>query len=87
LRRRAEVAKHESFRYAGNMTLRAHFDGKVIVPDEPVDLPTDSSLEIEVRTSPRKAKARGFKIKNGIPLARNDGVTMTAEEVAAALYD
>ena len=27
---------------------RAHFDGKVIVPDEPVDLPTDCVLEIRV---------------------------------------
>lgn len=27
-------------------TLRAHFDGNVIVPDEPVDLPIDSPLEI-----------------------------------------
>jgi len=33
------------------MTLRAHFDGKVIVPDEPVDLPVDAPLEVEVRTS------------------------------------
>jgi hypothetical protein len=29
--------------------LRAHFDGKVIVPDEPVDLPRDCALEVEVR--------------------------------------
>ena len=27
---------------------RAHFDGKVIVPEEPVDLPTDCVLEIRV---------------------------------------
>ena len=67
--------------------MRAHFDGKVIVPDEPVDLPTNSTFEIEVRTAARGAKAGKFKMKNGIPLARNDGVKMTAEEVAAALYD
>ena len=27
---------------------RAHFDGKVFVPDEPVDLPTNCLLEIKV---------------------------------------
>jgi hypothetical protein len=69
------------------MTLRAHFDGKVIVPDEPLDLPANSSLEIEVRTTAARPKAKKFKMKNGIALARNDGVKMTAEEVAAALCD
>jgi hypothetical protein len=69
------------------MTLRAHFDGKVIVPDEPVDLPANSSLEIEVRTASSQPKAKKFRMKNGIALARNDGVKMTAEEVAAALCD
>jgi hypothetical protein len=31
------------------MTLRAHFDGKVLVPDEPVDLPVNCALEVEVK--------------------------------------
>ena len=30
-------------------TIRAHFDGSVIVPDEPVDLPVDHTLELELR--------------------------------------
>jgi hypothetical protein len=29
-------------------TIRAHFDGKTIVPDEPVDLPTDTPLFVFV---------------------------------------
>ena len=29
-------------------TLRAHFDGKVLVPEEPVDLPRGRSLQIQV---------------------------------------
>ena len=29
-------------------TVRAHFDGKVLVPDEPVDLPLNLSLELKV---------------------------------------
>jgi hypothetical protein len=31
------------------MTIRAHFNGTVIVPDEPVDLPVDAALELEVK--------------------------------------
>jgi hypothetical protein len=30
-------------------TLRVHFDGKVLVPEEPVDLPRDCTLEVQVR--------------------------------------
>jgi hypothetical protein len=32
-------------------TLKARFDGKVLIPEGPVDLPTDCVLEVEVRTS------------------------------------
>lgn len=28
--------------------LKAHFDGKVLIPDEPVDLPRDCALEVHV---------------------------------------
>lgn len=31
------------------MTLKAHFDGKVLVPDEPVELPVNCALEIQVK--------------------------------------
>jgi hypothetical protein len=31
------------------ISFRAHFDGKVIVPDEPVDLPVDQPLNIEAQ--------------------------------------
>jgi hypothetical protein len=29
------------------VTIRAHFNDTVIVPDEPVDLPVDAALEVE----------------------------------------
>ena len=29
--------------------LKAHFDGKVLVPDEPVDLPVNCALEVHVK--------------------------------------
>ena len=31
------------------MTIRAHFNGTVIVPDEPLHLPVDAALELEVK--------------------------------------
>jgi hypothetical protein len=31
-----------------SMTIRAHFDGKVIVPAEPLELPVDQPLQIAV---------------------------------------
>jgi hypothetical protein len=31
------------------LSLRAHFDGKVIVPDEPVNLPMNAALDVDVR--------------------------------------
>lgn len=30
-------------------SIRAHFDGKTIVPDEPVDLPHGSALVVDIR--------------------------------------
>ncbi len=31
------------------MTIRVHFDGKVLVPDQPVDLPMNCALEAQVK--------------------------------------
>lgn len=33
-------------------TIRAHYDGRVIIPDEPVDLPVNEPLEFDLRPSP-----------------------------------
>ena len=40
-----------------SVVIRAHFDGKVIVPDEPVDLPIDEPLEAEFRIPEPKLPA------------------------------
>jgi hypothetical protein len=34
--------------------LKAHFDGKVLIPDEPVNLPVDCALEVSVQPAPMK---------------------------------
>jgi hypothetical protein len=31
------------------VTIRAHYDGKVIVPDEPVELPVNQPLHVELK--------------------------------------
>jgi len=36
-------------------TIRVHFDGRVLVPDQPVDLPKDTPLEVDVRTLAKDA--------------------------------
>jgi hypothetical protein len=34
---------------ARDMAIRAHYDGKTIVPDEPLDLPINQPLEVDFR--------------------------------------
>ena len=38
-------------------TLKAHFDGKVLVPDEPVDLPINRPLELRVESLAKASDA------------------------------
>jgi hypothetical protein len=45
--------------------VRAHFDGKVLVPHEPVNLPVDCLVELEVRSIDDKPLATlAKKLKN-----------------------
>ncbi|MBI2946540.1 MAG: hypothetical protein HYY23_02775 [Verrucomicrobia bacterium] len=39
--------------------LKAHYDGKVLVPDEPVDLPVNCALEVQVKTLEAKDSSQG----------------------------
>lgn len=37
------------------MTVNAHFDGKAIIPDEPLDMPPNQALIVQIeRVGPRK---------------------------------
>jgi len=40
------------------LTARVHFDGKVIIPDEPVDLPVGETIEAEFRVASRPGNRR-----------------------------
>jgi hypothetical protein len=33
------------------MTLKAHFDGKVLIPDEPVNLPVNRALKVQIESA------------------------------------
>ena len=63
-----------------SVVIRMHFDGKVFVPDQPVDVPINEPLDFELRQTPgklewnpRKARAAIKRIASrakpvGIPL-------------------
>jgi hypothetical protein len=63
--------------------LKAHFDGKVLVPDEAVDLPVNRPLEVSVvavdeLAAPRKPLARLAKRLAALP----DEVTQPTDAAA-----
>ena len=64
------------------MTLRAHFDGKVPVPDEPVNLPVNCALEVQVKPV-GALPAAGKSLGRLLALARQFPVTDGAADGAA----
>ena len=57
------------------VTIKAHFDGKVIVPDEPVDLPVGRPLEIQVRPLGTEHRSGDGELSIEEKLRRLDQVT------------
>lgn len=75
----------------GVMTVRAHFDGRVIVPDEPVDLPINAPLDLDIKPanggSPTTPKPLRKRVE--LPLIRCKPGTVinpTPEELDASLW-
>lgn len=69
------------------ITIRAHFDGKVLVPEEPLDLEKGQEVELHVREvgtaeHPNQA-VTGFDMVDGFPLFRMpaDAPVITDEDV------
>ena len=54
--------------------LKAHFDGKVLIPDEPVNLPTNCVLEVRVEPV-QKAPANGNSLQQLAEVAKRFPVT------------
>ena len=57
------------------MTIKARYDGKVLVPDEPLDLAKDQEVLIEVQTILSEGEKKG----TGAELARSPIVGMWAD--------
>lgn len=55
-------------------TIAAHFDGKVIVPDEPVELPVDQPLRVRVEFAdqPQPPFADLLRFASDLPGAPSD---------------
>ena len=72
------------------MTIKVHFDGHVLIPEEPVDLPRGQVLEVDVRAvhtgNSSNLYERGLDMRNGIPVLRvlpTAGI-ITSEDVRRA---
>src|SRR5437016_1504622 len=63
------LRNRKSATFAPMKVLKAHFDGKVLVPDEPVDLPTDCALEVRVEPVKRNS-ANGNSLRRLVEAAR-----------------
>jgi hypothetical protein len=68
--------------------LHAHFDGRVLIPDEPVDLPQGRTLELEVReVTPRMEKGMvenklpTFRVDPGAKIIRTEDVLRAEDEL------
>ena len=54
------------------MTIKAHFDGKVLVPEEPLDLQKDQKVELTIQALSNEEK----KYMTGAELANSEIVGM-----------
>jgi len=66
----------------GMTTLTAHFDGKVLIPDEPVNLPVDCALELHVEPV-KKSPTEANPLKSLVELAKRFPVLDGAADGAA----
>jgi hypothetical protein len=64
------------------MTLKVHFDGKVLVPDEPVNLPVNCALEVQIKPIGAPSGS-GKPLSRLLALARKFPVTQAPQDGAA----
>ena len=63
------------------MTIRAHFDGKVFVPDEPVQIPAGSDVTLEIAQPATAPRSTGRDVLQA--LEENPEVTEIWDRIAA----
>jgi hypothetical protein len=68
----------------GMTTLKGHFDGKVLIPDEPVDLPVNCPLHIKVEAADSVPKT---PLETLVQLARDFPVSPETPPDLAAQHD
>jgi hypothetical protein len=61
------------------LKLRAHFDGKVIVPDEAVDLPKDQPLLLRIELADAEGPGQGQSVLDWIVENRVDDDTLPVD--------
>ena len=52
-------------------TLKAHYDGKVLVPDQPVELPVNAALRLQVVQEDEELRAFEESRRRILALAKN----------------
>jgi hypothetical protein len=64
--------------------LRAHFDGKVIVPDEPLNIPVDQPLSVQVDLAEPANDDRTQRLAalNRVAARAVEGVNLPAESLS-----
>ena len=67
--------------------LKAHYDGRVLVPDEPVDLPRDTPLEIQVRSVAEPTGTADKPLRGLAELARKHPLAGEQAPDLAAQHD
>ena len=68
------------------MTIKAHFDGKVFVPDEPLDLPKDQKVLLEVKAAPTE-EHKALTAGDLLEIVRSNPEATAAWESVAAGRD
>ena len=68
--------------------LRAHFDGKSFIPDDPVDLPNGQAVELHIHelTDSESSEDHLVVIENGLPviISPRGSKPITSEDVKRA---
>jgi hypothetical protein len=64
------------------MKIKAHFDGKVLAPDEPANLPVNCPLEVEVTPVVRRS-VNGKPLSKLVEVARKFPATNGHSDAAA----
>jgi hypothetical protein len=61
------------------MTVHAHFDGKVIVPDEPLDLPPNQALILQIQPIGKQDESGGEPVLSWLAANAIDSEALPAD--------